>query len=274
MLYKELGKTGKKIPALGLGTWRIGGAHTPDHGKDREYVEILKKAIEMGYTHIDTAEMYGAGHAEELVGEAIQDFERDDLFIVTKVLPTNLKRERLLCSLQASLKRLKTDYIDLYLIHWLTATSPLQEGLEAMAQAVDEGLILHAGVSNFDKTLLKKAIALSPTPLVCNQVLYNIEEREPEKDHLLSFCQKEGITLTAYSPLGKGSFGQRASAILKEIAERHHATIYQVALAWLLAKERVVTIPKASNIRHLRENLASLDIRLSKEELKRLDENR
>ena len=275
MLYRELGRTGGKIPALGLGTWGMGGWHSPDHTDDRELVGVIRQAIEMGITHIDSAEMYGAGHAEELVGQAIKGFERESLFLVTKVLPSNLKRERLLNALNGSLRRLETDYIDLYLIHWHTPGAPLREALEAMSEAVEEGLIRHIGVSNFGPTLLKKAMRLSPVPIVNNQVLYNIQDTEPEREGLLEFCQSEGITLTAYSPvkpIAEGTLSPALRRTLEDIAKEHDATIYQIALAWLLSKDGVIVIPKASSVEHVRENLGALNIRLSAEEVRRLNE--
>ena len=275
MLYRKLGRTDKRIPALGLGTWGMGGWHSRDHTRDRELVGVIRAAIEMGITHIDSAEMYGAGHAEELVGEAIKGFDREKLFIVTKVLPSNLKRERLLNSLNGSLRRLVTDYIDLYLIHWHTPGAPLREALETMSEAVKEGQIRHIGVSNFGLSLLKKAMRLSPVPIVNNQVLYNIQDRKPEREGLVEFCQKEGITLTAYSPvkpIAEGTLKPELRKAVESIAEEHDATPYQIALAWLLAKDGVIAIPKTSTVEHVQENLGALNVRLRAEEILMLDE--
>lgn len=272
MLFKELGKTGRQIPALGLGTWGIGGFETPDYSKDEEYVQILEKAIEMGFTHIDTAEYYAAGHTEEIVGKAMKKFNRSDLFIVSKVWPNHLRERELLSSLENSLRRLQTNYIDLYLIHWPNPDIPLEETFTAMARAVDEGLIKYVGVSNFDRKLLEEAISKSKVPIVCDQVLYNVEERGPEKDGLLNFCQKEGITLTAYSPLNRGILSMRVKNELEKISKKYGATIFQIMLAWLISKNKVVAIPKAGRIEHLRENLKVLDLRLSEEEIRLIDD--
>jgi len=272
VLFKELGKTGRQIPALGLGTWGIGGFETPDYSKDEEYVQILEKAIEMGFTHIDTAEYYAAGHTEEIVGKAIKKFNRSDLFIVSKVWPNHLRERELLSSLENSLRRLQTNYIDLYLIHWPNPDIPLEETFTAMARAVDEGLIKYVGVSNFDRKLLEEAISKSKVPIVCDQVLYNVEERGPEKDGLLNFCQKEGITLTAYSPLNRGILSMRVKNELEKISKKYGATIFQIMLAWLISKNKVVAIPKAGRIEHLRENLKVLDLRLSEEEIRLIDD--
>ncbi len=272
MVYKELGKTGKMIPAIGLGTWGIGGFETPDYSRDDEYVELLKKAIEMGYTHIDTAEYYGAGHTEELVGRAIKFFRREDLFIVSKVWPNHLRRDDLLRSLEATLRRLDTDYVDLYLIHWPNPEVPLEETLDAMAEGVRMGLIKHVGVSNFDRDLLEEAVHKSREPIVCDQVLYNIEDRGPERTGLLQYCQENGITLVAYSPLKRTKLSEEARKVLERVASKHGATIYQVMLAWLISKPAVVAIPKAGSLEHLRENLEALNLKLTEEELAELDE--
>ncbi|AIY86625.1 MULTISPECIES: aldo/keto reductase [unclassified Thermotoga] len=271
MIYKELGRTGEKIPALGLGTWGIGGFETPDYSRDEEMVELLKTAIKMGYTHIDTAEYYGGGHTEELIGRAIKDFRREDLFIVSKVWPTHLRRDDLLRSLENTLKRLDTDYVDLYLIHWPNPEIPLEETLSAMAEGVRQGLIRYIGVSNFDRRLLEEAIVKSQEPIVCDQVKYNIEDRDPERDGLLEFCQKNGVTLVAYSPLRRTLLSEKTKRTLEEVAKNHGATIYQIMLAWLLAKPNVVAIPKAGRVEHLRENLKATEIKLSEEEMKLLD---
>ncbi|WP_233186205.1 aldo/keto reductase [Thermotoga sp. KOL6] len=271
VIYKELNNTGEKIPALGLGTWGIGGFETPDYSRDEEMVELLRKAIEMGYTHIDTAEYYGGGHTEELVGRAIKSFNRKDLFIVSKVWPTHLRRDDLLRSLENTLKRLDTDYVDLYLIHWPNPEVPLEETLSAMAEGVRQGMIRYIGVSNFDRKLLEEAINKSSEPIVCDQVKYNVEDRDPEQNGLLEFCQKNNITLVAYSPLRRTLLSERVKKTLENIAVKHNATVYQIMLAWLLSKPNVVAIPKAGRIEHLRENLDSTKIKLTEEELRLLD---
>jgi diketogulonate reductase-like aldo/keto reductase len=153
------------------------------------------------------------------------------------------------------------------LIHWPNPDVPLEETLSAMAKAVDDGLIKYVGVSNFNKRLLEEAVNKSRVPIVCDQVLYNVEEREPEKDDLLDFCQKEGITLVAYSPLNRGILGDKTKELLEKISKKYGATVYQIMLAWLISKDNVVAIPKAGNIKHLKENLEALKIKLSKDDL-------
>ncbi|HAA86095.1 MAG TPA: aldo/keto reductase [Kosmotogaceae bacterium] len=270
MIYKALGSTEEKVPAIGLGTWAIGGEATPDYSKDRELIDAIAAAIDMGYTHIDTAEYYAAGHTEELVGEAMRQYDRSDLFVTSKVWPDNLTRERLPASLKGSLKRLGTDYLDLYLIHWPNRQVPLTETLEEMAKAVDAGTVRFIGVSNFDLPLLEEAVAASRYPIVCNQVLYNVEDRQP-RHALLPYCQNNGITLAAYSPIRRTNLSREAEEVLKAVAKNHGCSIYQIMIAWLISQENVITIPKSTTIKHLKENLESATIKLSEGEISRID---
>ncbi|MFO7881471.1 MAG: aldo/keto reductase [Kosmotogaceae bacterium] len=272
MIYKELGKTGEKIPAIGLGTWGIGGLENADRTNDSQLIKTIEKAIGIGYKLIDTAEYYASGHTEELVGEAIKNFNRDKLFIVTKVWPNHLSKIELPKALSGSLKRLNLDYVDLYLIHWPSSEIPLNETLEVMMEVKSKGLIKHVGVSNFDTSLLEKAIEISDYQVVNNQVLFNMEHREPERE-LLPYCIEQGITLTAYSPLERTNLSSETRRKLTVVANNHNSSIYQLMLAWLLNKERVLTIPKSTNINHLRENLKAADIKLSSDELRFLSKN-
>lgn len=272
MLYKELGNTGEKIPAVGLGTWGIGGFDTADYSNDSQLIKTIEEAIEMGYRHIDTAEYYASGHSEELVGKAARSFNRKDLFIVSKVWPNHLSKKDLPKALTGSLKRLKMDYLDLYLIHWPSSEIPLSETIDAMLKAKTEGLVRHIGVSNFDSELLNKALKISDYQIVNDQVLFNMENRDPEKK-LLPFCIKKGITLTAYSPLERTHLSPETRRKLNIVANNHNTSIYQIMLAWLLSKERVIVIPKSTNINHLRENLNSAEIKLTDDEITFLEEN-
>ncbi len=270
MTYKTLGNTEERIPAIGLGTWTIGGTETPDYSRDMEMVDIIAAAIEMGYTLIDTAEYYAAGHTEELIGEAIKPIDRSKLFITSKVWPDNLSRKRLHQALKRTLKRLGTDYLDLYLIHWPNEQIPLAESLGAMSESVDAGYVKYIGVSNFDLPLLEKAVAISKHPIVCNQVLYNVEDRQPQRS-LLPYCLRNDVTLVAYSPVRRNIVSDRARRVLSSVAKIHRCSIHQVMLAWLIAQENVVTIPKSTDLGHLKDNLASADINLSGAELYQID---
>ncbi|RLG02739.1 MAG: aldo/keto reductase [Thaumarchaeota archaeon] len=272
-----LGRTGEKLAAIGLGTWRIGGGMTPDYSMDKEAVEAIRYAVELGMTHIDTAEIYGGGHAEELVGEAIKAFPREDVFITSKVWHTNLRYDDVLKACERSLKRLQTSYIDLYLIHWPNPSIPLSETMKALERLYKDGKIRYIGVSNFSVSQVEEARShLSQTDIVANQVEYSLYERSIEKD-LIPYCLETGVTVVAYSPLGRGrlirelSIGRsRRIRVLREVAETYSKTPIQVALNWVIWKENVVTIPKSIRKEHLEENVGAAGWRLSERDYKRL----
>lgn len=259
---------GIAIPVLGLGTWEIGGTSNPDYSQDEYLVDRLRQIIDMGYVHIDTAEMYGRGHTEELVGKAIQGTDRSKLFITTKVWRTNLQYNAVHQALESSLGRLQTDYVDLYLIHWPDGTTPLRETFRALNELCADGKVRNLGVSNFDIPLLKEAMQRSHTPIVTNQVRYNLQNREYVRNGLLHFCQQEGIIVTAYSPLKDGVLH---NPVVQKIAAKHHVTAGQVALAWLLQQPRVITIPKSTNLDHLQDNLESLSLELEHSDIELLN---
>ncbi len=265
---KVLSRTGERVPEIGLGTWRMGGGSMPDHSRDREWIEAIRTAIELGMTHIDTAEMYGAGHAEELVGEAIRGYPRDELFIATKVWPTNLRYEAVLRSCEGSLKRLGLKYVDLYMIHWPSEEVPLRETMKALERLYKDGKIRYIGVSNFSAALLDEARTyLSVTDVVANQVEYNLLNRSAERE-LFDYCRREGITITAYSPLAKGRIaaevraGTRLGRSLIEVARKYGRTPVQVALNWVVYHDFVIAIPKAVSREHLEENAGASGWRL------------
>ncbi len=265
---KVLGRSGEKVPEIGLGTWRMGGGSTPDRSRDAEWIEAIRTAIGLGMTHIDTAEMYGAGHAEELVGAAIKGLQREELFIATKVWPTNLRYEAVLRSCEGSLRRLGLKYVDLYMIHWPSEEVPLRETMKALEKLYKDGKIRHIGVSNFSAKLLDEARTyLSVADVVADQVEYNLLNRSVEVD-LFSYCRKEGITVTAYSPLGRGRIPMevksdtRLGRALKETAGKYGKTPVQVALNWTLYHDFVIAIPKAVSREHLEENAGSSGWRL------------
>jgi diketogulonate reductase-like aldo/keto reductase len=253
---------------MGLGTWLIGGRNGPDHSRDREQLQALQFALQLGYRHIDTAEIYGGGHSEELVGEAIKVFPREGLFITTKVSPEHLRPDEILRSLEGSLRRLQTAYVDLYLIHWPSRRIPLKESFRGLNELVRRGVVRYLGVSNFSLGQLKEAQAFSETPVVTNQVPYSLRDREYVRNGVLGYCQREGIILTAYSPLKGGVLNQAA---VRQVAQKLNATPAQVALAWLVRQPQVITIPKSDNRQHLQENFEALEIELSPEDVERLD---
>jgi len=263
---------GERVPALGQGTWRMG------ENKSARVTEIaaLRLGIELGMTLIDTAEMYGDGGAEDVVAEAIHG-QRLYAFVVTKVYPHNASREKLPKACERSLKRLRIDAIDLYLLHWRERTPPLQETVETFEKLRAAGKIKRWGVSNFDVDDMEELLSLETGhKCAANQVLYNLENREIEFD-LLPFLasnikpQTSHIPVMAYSPVGHTGNLLR-SPMLKKIAQSHNATPGQIALAWALRQPHVIAIPKASREAHVRENAASLKIKLTKQDLADLDQ--
>jgi diketogulonate reductase-like aldo/keto reductase len=262
---------GKHVPALGQGTWRMGESKS---ARARE-VAALRLGIELGMSLIDTAEMYGDGGAEEVVAEAIHG-QHEGVFVVTKVYPHNASREKLPKACERSLKRLRINAIDLYLLHWRERTPPLEETVETFENLRAAGKIKRWGVSNFDVEDMKELLSLQDgRKCAANQVLYNLQNREIEFD-LLPFLtsnikpQTSHIPVMAYSPVGH-SGALLKNSMLKKIAKRHEATPGQMALAWVLRQPNVIAIPKASTEAHVRDNAASLEIKLTKEDLADLD---
>uniref|UniRef100_A0A7V3YMZ5 Aldo/keto reductase n=1 Tax=Candidatus Caldatribacterium californiense TaxID=1454726 RepID=A0A7V3YMZ5_9BACT len=249
MQYIEL--HGAKVPVIGLGTWDLRG--------DEGYRAVLS-ALSLGYRHIDTAEFYDN---EREVGRAIRDsgVPREDIFLTTKVWYTHLHFQDLVHSCEESLRKLGTDYVDLYLIHWPSEAVPLEESLRAMEKLHKEGKVRFIGVSNFDVALLEKARTLTTLPILTDQVEYHpYLSQKP----LLEYCQKHRIILTAYSPLARGRlFGD---PLLQDIARKYGKTVSQVVLRWLVEQDMVVAIPKAKDVKHQQENLEIFDFSLTQEE--------
>lgn len=269
MNYKTL-YNGEKIPVIGQGTWGLGGGMTRDDSLDEMALQAIRNAIELGYTHIDTAEMYGRGHAEELVGQVIGDFKRGDLFITSKVWKITMYYKNTLRALESSLLRLGTDYLDLYLIHRPNREIPLDETFRALNQLVEQGKVKYLGVSNFNLEQLKRAQALADTPLVTNQVPYNLHKRTYVDNGVLEYCQENNILLTAYSPIDRGYLLEDPK--VKEIAEKYAARPSQVALNWLILQPKVIALPMSTKREHLQENLGALDLELSQEDIQKLDQ--
>lgn len=261
--------TGEEIPVLGLGTWRMGGSLYPDYSQDSQVIEIIQTAIQLGYTHIDTAEMYADGHTEELVGRAAKRFPRESLFITTKIWHTNLSHSAVLRALDGSLKRLNSDYVDLYLIHYPDPATPMRETFDALNELVAGGKVRHIGVSNFSLLQMQEAQALSNTPIVTNQVPYNLYNNAYKKNGVLKYCQEHGVLLTAYSPFDRGVVLNDPE--VHRIAETHGKTPAQIALAWLFRQPGVITIPMSSDPSHLKLNIEAQEIRFTQQELNSLD---
>ena len=255
-------KDGEMVPALGQGTWMMG------ERSDRRPAEIaaLRLGVELGMTLVDTAEMYGDGAAETLIGEALGDV-RDDLFLVSKAYPHNASRKRLALACEASLKRLGTDRLDLYLLHW-RGSVPLAETVEAMESLVAAGKILRWGVSNLDTDDMAELVAAGGGACVTDQLLYNLTRRGAEHD-LLPWLAEHGIPTMAYSPVEQGRL--LADPTLAKTATTIGATPAQVALAWAMRHDGVIAIPKAGSVAHVRENRAAADLVLSDADLETLD---
>jgi aldehyde reductase len=255
--------SGEKVPALGLGTWRMGD----DSSLRREELATLRLALDLGVSLMDTAEMYGDGRAEELVGEAIAG-RREEVFLVSKVLPQHATRPGTRAACEGSLRRLHTDRIDLYLLHW-RGDVPLSETLAGFVELQKEGKIRNYGVSNFDVADMKELLKLpGGAKATTDQVLYNLSRRGIEWE-LLPWLREQGIPVMAYSPVEEGRLLRDAS--LTDFSRRHGLTPAQTALGWLLASEDVIAIPKTSRREKLRENLAALDHPLSIAQLRELD---
>ncbi|MBS1271061.1 MAG: putative oxidoreductase [Candidatus Marinimicrobia bacterium] len=250
---KTLHIQGADIPALGIGTWQM-------HGSTCR--KSVLKALEIGYRHVDTAQMY---RNEEEVGKAIResDISRDDIFLTTKVVQSNLAPSDVLSSTRASLDRLESEYIDLLLIHWPSSTVPIPDSIQAMNELQEEGVVKHIGVSNFSVAEMQEALNASETPIITNQV-----EFYPSRTRgaILDFCQENDLMLTAYSPLGKGRIIGHPT--LEDIGEKYGKSSAQVALHWLIQQLNVSVIPKASTDQHIRENFDIFDFELSEKEMK------
>src|ERR1700761_1190562 len=261
------GSTHRQVASIGQGSWRIDEAHASGA------VAALRRGLELGLTHIDTAEMYGSGAAERVVAEAIKG-QREQVFLVSKVLPSHASKRGVMAACEKSLSRLQTDRLDCYLLHW-RGSHPLTETLEAFESLVREGKILSWGVSNFDAEDLDEVVKIAgPGHPACNQVLYHLQERAIEH-RVLPWCTRHGSALIAYTPFGQNptlfSKGSKAGQVLQDIAHTHGATARQVALRFLLRHREVFVIPKASNISHVEENAGAVHLKLSDEEIARID---
>jgi len=254
---------GETVPALGQGTWQMAEAGNRRAGE----IQALRLGVELGMTLIDTAEMYGEGAAEELVAEALAD-QRERLFLVSKVYPHNASRRGVVQACERSLKRLGTDRLDLYLLHW-RGSVPLEETVAGFEELRRSGKIRHWGVSNFDIEDMEELLQV-PGGENCatNQVLYNVSRRGPEFE-LIPWMAARGMPLMAYSPIEQGRLPR--SGALQAIGQKHGAGAFQIALAWLLQKPGVIAIPKASSADHVRSNHSALQIQLSPEDLQAID---
>ena len=267
MEYRPFGPTKHEVSIIGEGTWYI------ERSARAPAISALKRSVEDGINHIDTAELYGNGESERIIGEALSGV-RDKIFLVSKVQPGHASRKGVIAACAGSLSRLKTDHLDCYLLHW-QSSYPLEETIGAFEQLKSEGKILSWGVSNFGVSDLEQVLEIAGSGhLACDQVLYHLKDRSIESS-VVPWCQKHGIAVTAYSPFGHDDFPSartKEGKLLAEIAKAHEATPRQVALRFLTRNPSVFAIPKASTPEHVDENAGATDFRLTKDEINRIDE--
>jgi diketogulonate reductase-like aldo/keto reductase len=265
-MERAFGQGGQRASVIGQGSWNI------ELSERKAAVAALRRGLDLGLTHIDTAEMYGDGRAEEIVGEAISG-RRDEVFLVSKVLPHNASRAGTRAACERSLQRLGTDRLDCYLLHW-RGSYPLEETFAAFEALREEGKIRSWGVSNFDTDDLEETLNLvEPGRIACNQVLYHLRERAIEHA-VIPWCEKHGVAVTAYSPFGQDDFPEAGSTqgrVLAQIAAKHGASPRQVALAFLTRRPQVFAIPKAARAAHAEDNAGALSLRLDEADIAGID---
>jgi diketogulonate reductase-like aldo/keto reductase len=268
MKCKAFGSTGIELAVIGQGTWNM-----PESGAGLKAAQrAIRRGIEIGMVHIDTAEMYGSGRVEELLGQAIRGLSRERLFIATKVLPANASYAGTLAAADRSLRRLNCEYLDLYLLHW-PGVNPLAETMRAFDDLVEGGKTRYVGVSNFEPAeMLEAASYLRSTRLACNQVLYHLGERGIEHD-LIEVARHHDIAVVAYTPFGRGSYLRPGvgRATLERVARKHGATVRQVALAFLTRDPHVFAIPKAARVEHVEENAGAGELVLDVQDVAAID---
>lgn len=261
---------GFEMPVYGLGLWQMGGGNwQADTSKDADEINAIRAAIDAGVTHIDTAEGYGGGHAEELLGQAIEGYDRSKLIIATKVSGAHQSYADLLRSFEASLKRIKTDYINLYLLH--TYPKPgidIAETMRALDELVEQKVVRNIGVCNLSPNRFNEAQRHTKNKIVCNQVHYNLQFREAEDKGVLKQAQENDVMLVAWRPVQKGVFPP--SSVVDEVVKKYNKTPVQIAINWLVSQSNVVTISKTSNAAHLTENLGALDWQMDREDIERI----
>lgn len=266
MKHRSFGPTNASVPVVGEGTWNMEGDDRPSA------IAAIRRGLDLGLTHVDTAEMYGSGEVERLVGEAIRG-RRSEVFLVSKVLPSHASRRGTVEACERSLKRLGTEYLDCYLLHW-PGSHPLEETIAGFEELVRAGKIRSYGVSNFDASELSDAIRVAGRgKIACNQVLYHLKERRVEHE-IVPFCAREGVAVVAYSPFGSGDFPSpksRGYAELESVAKSRGATPFQVALAFLAREPHVFVIPKAADVAHVEDNAGGLSLELTRVEIEQVE---
>ncbi len=264
-------KSGFEMPVYGLGTWQMGGreTHNLDNDDDAD-IQAIRYAIDLGITHIDTAESYAQGYAEVLVGKAIKEYDRSKLLLVSKAHADNLGYDDLIQAAKESIKRLNTPYLDLYLAHRYNPEIPVKETMKAMDTLMNEGLIKNIGVSNFNVKEIQEAQSYTTNKIVANQLHLNLKYREAQRRGLLEYCQQNDVMFISWRPLQKGALLTQGGNILDEIAAKYDVTPSQIAINWLISLPNVVTLSKTSRIEHLKENLGALNFTLDQEDIDKL----
>lgn len=257
---------GRRVSDIGLGTWGMGGGQSAVHGHDDEHIAAIRYALDHGINVIDTAEMYAAGHTEEVVGNAISPYERKNIFIISKVWNDHLRHDDVLDSAGKSAARMGTDYIDLYLIHWPNPRVPIRETISAMEELVSSGIVKHIGVSNFSVSELREAMEAAENARICaNQVEYNYGKRGVEDD-IIPFCEENGVDVIAYTPIMKGRTSGYGK--LQSMGEKYGATPVQMSLRYVM--ERAYAIPKSSSRAHIDELIKAGRIPLAQDDYREL----
>lgn len=264
--------SGFEMPVYGLGTWKMGGVTERNDDSDQQDISGIKAAIEKGITHIDTAETYSGGHSEELVGEAISGFERSKLTLASKA-SFDFSYDGILKAVEGSLERLRTDYLDIYLIHYMNPEYPLEASMRAMSRLVDEGLVRNIGLSDFSWQAFAKAQNFASHKLVCNQVHYSVKVREVEHKGVLSYAQENDIFLTAWRPLHYGELASNPPDVIQKMMTKYDKTTAQIALNWLVSQNKVITLAKTSTSEHIDENLGALDFQMDDSDIETIRAN-
>ncbi len=262
---------GIELPVLGIGTCLMGGKDygPPEYGNDDKYIKAIQEAIKLGYTHIDTAEIYGGNHTEELVGKAIKKFDREKLFITTKVSKEHLNYDDVISSAKNSLKRLGVVYIDLYLIHRPNPDISIKKTMKAMNFLVDNKFIRYIGVSAFNIEQMEEAQKYSKYPIVTNQLKFSLWKKSDIKT--IKYCQENDIMVTAYKVFGRGMLKTDKISLIVDLSKKYHKTEAQIILNWVISKNNIIALFKSTNIKHLKENKDIFDFKLSDEETHKID---
>ncbi|MDP3462530.1 MAG: aldo/keto reductase [Bacteroidales bacterium] len=266
------------FPRLGIGTWEMGGKQKADTSEDSKWIDAIGFALQSGIRLIDTAAIYGAGHTEELVGQAIKGHERSKLLITSKVSGDTLKHDQVLRSAEQSLKNLDTPYLDLFLLHWASPGVPLGDTMKAVNRLLEEKTIRFFGLSNFPVQLISEVMSKTDAPVVTNQIEYNVFTRNRGsyntnmESEIIPYCLQHNMFITAWRPLMKGDANRAGHKLLQELSAKYSATPFQIALNWLVNKPQMIAIPKMSSQGHILENIAALQLQMEPADHQLLDE--